>query len=276
MTAQPESPFPLAVPDAPSRATLFAKMARILAAVPRVQESGENAFHHYKYVTESDLLDAIRWLLAAERVAFFLATDEVRERPTGAKDKAGRDETVTTVSGTATFCCGDSGATVSVRCAGSGADFADKGLFKAITGALKYALLKTFMVSSGDDPERHDDGPARRIGRQADLRPVVVAAIGATPTTIRDVERTLRTLEALDPAAGRRAMDWWAHNADVICTSQEKTLPALEKLRARELQLTAASKKLEDLRRLNQAVPKLSETWSKSRSHHTSHPSSSR
>ena len=106
MTAQPESPIPLAVPDAPSRTTVLAKMARILAAVPRVQKSGENAFHHYRYVTESDLLEAIRGLLGVERVAFFFATEEVRERPTGAKDKAGRDETVTTVSGTATFCCG--------------------------------------------------------------------------------------------------------------------------------------------------------------------------
>jgi hypothetical protein len=47
---------------------------------------------------------------------------------------------------------------LSFRAAGSGNDknskgVGDKGIYKALTGASKYALLKTFMMETGDDPE---------------------------------------------------------------------------------------------------------------------------
>ena len=42
---------------------------------------------------------------------------------------------------------------------GDGSDPDDKGVYKAIAGAQKYALMKTFLVETGDDPERDDAGP---------------------------------------------------------------------------------------------------------------------
>ena len=46
-----------------------------------------------------------------------------------------------------------SGEELSVRVAGEGADPGDKAPYKAMTGALKYALLQSFLLSTGDDPE---------------------------------------------------------------------------------------------------------------------------
>ena len=46
-----------------------------------------------------------------------------------------------------------SGEELSVRVAGEGADAGDKAPYKAMTGALKYALLQSFLLSTGDDPE---------------------------------------------------------------------------------------------------------------------------
>ena len=43
-----------------------------------------------------------------------------------------------------------------------GADSKDKGGFKAYTGALKYYLANTFMVATGDDPERDDRKPEEK------------------------------------------------------------------------------------------------------------------
>ena len=49
------------------------------------------------------------------------------------------------------------------RSSGSGNDrsrsgaVGDKGIYKAITGANKYALLKTFLLEKGDDPEEVSD-----------------------------------------------------------------------------------------------------------------------
>jgi hypothetical protein len=40
---------------------------------------------------------------------------------------------------------------------GQAADNGDKALYKAMTGAVKYWLYKTFLVSTGDDPEQGND-----------------------------------------------------------------------------------------------------------------------
>ena len=49
---------------------------------------------------------------------------------------------------------------------GSGQDAGDKGIFKAISGAQKYALMKAFMIPTGDDPEQ-DAGVDERNNRQS-------------------------------------------------------------------------------------------------------------
>src|SRR5215469_9749504 len=63
-----------------------------------------------------------------------------------------------------------SGEELTVRVAGEGADPGDKAPYKAMTGALKYALLQSFLLATGDDPEderaesRHSGGhPGRPI-----------------------------------------------------------------------------------------------------------------
>jgi hypothetical protein len=43
-----------------------------------------------------------------------------------------------------------------------GADKSDKGSYKAMTGAVKYALLKTFLIPTGDDPEVEDQKPVAK------------------------------------------------------------------------------------------------------------------
>jgi|GEM_PF-4547377 len=53
-----------------------------------------------------------------------------------------------------TLACGDTGATITTRWTGEAADSQDKGINKAATAALKYWLLKTFLISTGDeDPD---------------------------------------------------------------------------------------------------------------------------
>src|SRR5262249_50822027 len=46
-----------------------------------------------------------------------------------------------------------SGEELTVRVAGEGADPGDKAPYKAMTGALKYALLQSFLLATGNDPE---------------------------------------------------------------------------------------------------------------------------
>ena len=51
------------------------------------------------------------------------------------------------------FIDGDSDEILSVPSYGEGRDGGDKAPYKALTGALKYALIQTFLIATGDDPE---------------------------------------------------------------------------------------------------------------------------
>jgi hypothetical protein len=52
-----------------------------------------------------------------------------------------------------TFSDVDSGEEIIAKVAGQGLDAGDKAPYKAMTGALKYALLQSFLLATGDDPE---------------------------------------------------------------------------------------------------------------------------
>ena len=54
---------------------------------------------------------------------------------------------------TYTFMDADTAEEISVKVAGEGLDPGDKAPYKAMTGALKYALLQSFLLATGDDPE---------------------------------------------------------------------------------------------------------------------------
>lgn len=126
--------------------SLTKKLVKVAASAAYVQKSGYNSHFKYSYVTEADVLDLVRKGLTEQNVFIYPSLQSVS-----------KDGDVTTVNIKYTFADGDTGETMEIICAGSGADRSDKGIFKATTGAYKYMLLKTFMISSGDDPEATDE-----------------------------------------------------------------------------------------------------------------------
>lgn len=149
---------------------LAKKMAEVLADVTRVPKRGRNDFHKYDYVTESDLVDHIRDKLAEKGVAIF---PSVREHFTETiEDNRGRAQYLTTITLDVTLIDGESGDIMTTSWVGQGLDNADKGYYKAYTGAVKYFLMKTFMISTGDDPEldTYREAPPRRQQPQAPAR----------------------------------------------------------------------------------------------------------
>ena len=125
--------------------SIYGKLAKVLAGVNRVPKNGRNNFHNYNYATESDLSECVRPLLAENNIAFI---------PSMVKHEKVGD--YTTVEMDFTFADGDSGETVSIKMMGEAQDKGDKGLYKAYTGAVKYCLMKMFLIPTGDDPE--DEG----------------------------------------------------------------------------------------------------------------------
>lgn len=127
---------------------LYKKLSKVLGEVEKLPKNGYNKFNKYHYVTESDAADGIRPLLSKHGIGLKVDVLDVHEM----------DNARILVKMAVTM--GDeSGATIrsivwgEARDADSRGQRQDKGLYKAITGGIKYWLFKTFLISSGDDPE---------------------------------------------------------------------------------------------------------------------------
>ena len=124
-------------------------MAKVMGELGRVPKNGWNAYSKYKYTTESDVLDAIRPLLAKHGVCVFFNCTEIEYL----------DNCITRVKVEIELVHGESGeAKTSVsfgesRDADRSGKRQDKGMYQAMTGAMKYWAFKTFLISTGDDPE---------------------------------------------------------------------------------------------------------------------------
>lgn len=138
--------------DPKALAPLFAKLANVMSKVGRLPKSGHNSHFNYDFVTDGDVAEAVRPILAAEGIAFFASMRGTR-----------LDGKKTTAYFTFTFADGKTGATWSCDWEGEAIDSQDKGTAKAATSALKYFLLKNFVLSSGDPLDDSDaDAPAEK------------------------------------------------------------------------------------------------------------------
>lgn len=145
-----------------NRATLYRKIAAVTAAVTRIPKNGRNTFHNYKYATESDLTDGIRDLLEQHGLAFLPPTVLSHERI----PLEGKGGPLTRVQMQFALACCETGETVTSILWADGQDAADKGFYKAYTGGVKYFLMKTFLVATGDDPEQDTPQPRNSGGAQ--------------------------------------------------------------------------------------------------------------
>jgi len=148
-----------------SHATLYAKLARVMARMERLPKNGFNRHFKYSYVLDEDVADAVRGALAAENVAFLPSiAGLVREG----------DRTLLEMD--FLFACGDTGATITMTWRGEAVDKGDKGVSKAATLAQKYFLLKTFILSAGDDAD-----PDSQFAEHKHNSPAGARASGSPP-----------------------------------------------------------------------------------------------
>lgn len=127
---------------------LYGRMAAVMGRLERIPKRGFNQHFKYQFVTDSDVLDTVRMAMAAEGVCLFVSMTNVQQ-----------DNKRTIVNLQFTFADGESGQSVTVAWVGEAMDTQDKGIAKAATSALKYCLLKTFLISTGDEPDTDSDGP---------------------------------------------------------------------------------------------------------------------
>lgn len=134
--------------------SIWKKLSNVMTKVDRIPKNGFNSFHKYNYATEADITEGVRGILAGEGLAFL---PSVLSWERGESDAKGNF--LTRVEVKFTLADTESGQTVESIFWGEGHDNMDKGFYKAYTGAVKYFLMKTLLIPTGDDPE--DDGGSR-------------------------------------------------------------------------------------------------------------------
>jgi hypothetical protein len=159
---------------ADTKVGLYTRLSKILADIGNVPKSGFNDHFKYNYVMESDLADVIRPLLAKNGIGLIYdcieATDHSFVNDKGKTVNMVRVKVAITLGvedAEGNLLCERTG-----HCFGQAADNGDKAIYKAMTGAVKYWLYKTFLVSTGDDPEQatDEDKEAAKVDPEVALR----------------------------------------------------------------------------------------------------------
>ncbi|MBS4200306.1 ERF family protein [Bacillus sp. FJAT-49732] len=152
--------------------------------VKYIQKRGHNKFHNYKYATESDVSEKVREELAARNIMMIpnVVSHSNREHI----NAKGKTEYIATIMMEFRFIDGDSGEEITFHSIGEGQDAGDKAVYKAITGAQKYALMKAFMIPTGDDPEA-DTGTDERNSESIDSKQRETSQSENVPITAEQV-----------------------------------------------------------------------------------------
>jgi hypothetical protein len=152
---------------------LALKLAEIMATIPDVKPEGSNKFFNYQYITDKQVNGLIRPKLAAAGICVIpdVEEHEIMERETAKQGKS----LLTRLVIRFTLIDGETGQVLSGRGEGYGDDSGDKGANKAFTAAMKFWLMKVFMIG-GEDAEADEATDKRYAGDGGSSRPVTVTA----------------------------------------------------------------------------------------------------
>jgi hypothetical protein len=187
---------------------LVTKLASIMGELGNVKKEGFNKAQNYRFVRESDVVAALVPLLAKNKV--ILHTSVVsHERSPLYTTQSGMTMWMTTVIVDGTWIDGESGETLPIASfVGTGADTGDKGVYKAMTGAEKYMLMKSFLISTGDDPESDEKVDKTAAVAEASAGPRIVR--GKQAGVQRGGKSALATtaqITAISRTAGKMGLD---------------------------------------------------------------------
>jgi len=202
----------IASPEDPIRLNLRQKLAEVRRRIGYVQKRGRNERHNYSYVTAADIAGAVGDILAELGIIVVPRLESISHEParTGRTD----GEHLTHVVMSYSFVDVDTAEEIAVKVAGEGVDAGDKAPYKAMTGALKYALLQSFLLATGDDPE--DERVDARFTTPSSDRPINAEEVRELEKRIEDtgteLERVLAyykvaSLGEMTETAYRRAVE---------------------------------------------------------------------
>lgn len=136
--------------------TLAQKLVEVYKKVDHIEKRGNNLAQNYRYVRASDLAHAIRNALAELRIYAQVVFES--KPPYTYTTSNGKTMNMVDVRCDITFIDADDLNAPPFRTSGlgSGSDTGDKAIYKAQTGAAKYALRNAFLVPDDSDPENEE------------------------------------------------------------------------------------------------------------------------
>lgn len=142
------------------RGEILKKLSEIQKEIPFIVKGGKNTMQGYKFLSELQITETIKPLLEKHGV-MFIPSFRITDRWLTPTEK----QYVTEVLVDYEFVDIKTGQSVTGVACGQGSDPNDKGVYKAITGAVKYIFMKTFQIPTGDDPE-NDSGKQQKFPPQ--------------------------------------------------------------------------------------------------------------
>jgi ERF superfamily len=196
---------------AAERMTLRRKLGEVRRRIGYIQKRGYNERHNYNYVAAADIAGAVGDILAELGVMVIPRLESITYEPPA----AGRVDSVRVarVIMAYTFIDVDSDEEITAKVAGEGLDVGDKASYKAMTGALKYALLQSFLLATGDDPEDERIECRTALGAERLISAEQVCQLqGLIEETGTELERVLAyyklsALSEMTEACYRRALE---------------------------------------------------------------------
>lgn len=141
--------------------TIYEAMARVSDSVRYIQERGDNREQNYKYVLGSDVKNTFHREFQRQGIICLPVTTSATLEPhaTIYKGEHNQKGYMARVEVEFTLMLAENrDERYTSQFIGVGYDSTDKAINKAYTSAIKNFLISTFLVPSGDDPERDDDG----------------------------------------------------------------------------------------------------------------------
>lgn len=217
-----EAPLPQQPPPAPMPIrSLVTKLAEVMGEIHRVAKNGHNDFHKYDYATESDITAAVRGLMADRHLMLVPDVTDTKWREVPGRNGP---QSICTLHVKFSVHDGDTGEVMEFNALGEGQDSLDKATYKAMTGAVKYALLKLFLIPTGNDPEDEQPEPKRQAKKatpaaeaKSPEQPAAAPKLAAVPSLSEEQKSTDKLLTRLAAAASLEELNKlmaWAKDKD--------------------------------------------------------------
>lgn len=136
-------------PNSTPKSSIAKKIAEVTAAVKHPPQTGRNKHLNYDYSTRDDIFGVIRGELAQRGVAVMPSVIAVQREPTGASTRSGSPTMRVTVEVEIALSDGDEQIVQSWQ--GEAHTHDDKGVPQAVTQALRFWAVNTFMLLDGSE-----------------------------------------------------------------------------------------------------------------------------